>query len=112
MKYGSYTKGPTKIQDIYPHVRAAHVRLKNEFMEDEKCHNLMSWLIYGVMEKREIRFCLTVDLHVHVRVLLHIFFARLNVHCICCYTLCLSCLSKFEHFRVFISVQSCLLDII
>ena len=23
---------------------AAHVRLKNEFTEDEKCHNLMSWL--------------------------------------------------------------------
>ena len=25
---------------------AAHARLKNEFMEDEKCHNLMSWLNY------------------------------------------------------------------
>ena len=24
---------------------AAHARLKNEFTEDEKCHNLMSWLI-------------------------------------------------------------------
>ena len=24
---------------------AVHVRLKNEFTEDEKCHNLMSWLI-------------------------------------------------------------------
>ena len=23
---------------------AAHACLKNEFMEDEKCHNLMSWL--------------------------------------------------------------------
>ena len=23
---------------------AAHVRLKNEFTEDEKCHNLMTWL--------------------------------------------------------------------
>ena len=23
---------------------AAHARLKNEFTEDEKCHNLMSWL--------------------------------------------------------------------
>ena len=22
---------------------AAHARLKNEFTEDEKCHNLMSW---------------------------------------------------------------------
>ena len=25
---------------------AAHARLKNEFTEDEKCHNLISWLIY------------------------------------------------------------------
>ena len=24
---------------------AAHARLKNEFTEDEKCHNLMTWLI-------------------------------------------------------------------
>ena len=23
---------------------AAHARLKNEFMEDEKCHNFTSWL--------------------------------------------------------------------
>ena len=26
---------------------AAHARLKNEFMEDEKYHNLVSWLILG-----------------------------------------------------------------
>ena len=25
---------------------AAHVRLKNEFTQDEKYHNLTSWLIY------------------------------------------------------------------
>ena len=25
-----------------------HARLKNEFTEDDKCHNLMSWLIYGI----------------------------------------------------------------
>ena len=25
---------------------AAHVRLKNAFTEDGKCHNLMSWLIH------------------------------------------------------------------
>ena len=30
--------------DILPHWMAAHARLKNEFTEDEKCHNLMSWL--------------------------------------------------------------------
>ena len=26
---------------------AVHVHLKNEFTEDKKCHNLMSWLIYA-----------------------------------------------------------------
>ena len=26
---------------------AAHARLKNEFTEDEKYHNLMSWLVYA-----------------------------------------------------------------
>ena len=29
---------------------AAHARLKNEFKEDKKCHNLMSWLIYVIMQ--------------------------------------------------------------
>ena len=33
---------------------AAHARLKNEFTEDEKCHNLMSWLIFGFL--RYFRF--------------------------------------------------------
>ena len=28
---------------------AAHARLKNEFTEDEKCHNLMIWLIYVIV---------------------------------------------------------------
>ena len=28
---------------------AAHVRLKNEFTEDEKCHILVSWLIYRLL---------------------------------------------------------------
>ena len=27
---------------------AMHARLKNEFTEDEKCHNLMTWLISGL----------------------------------------------------------------
>ena len=26
---------------------AAHARLKNEFMEDEKYHNLITWLIFS-----------------------------------------------------------------
>ena len=34
--------------DIKPHWMAVHVRLKNEFMEDEKYHNLMRWLIYNL----------------------------------------------------------------
>ena len=31
--------------NIYPHWMAGHARLKNEFTEDEKYHNLMTWLI-------------------------------------------------------------------
>ena len=27
---------------------AARVRLKNGFMDDEKYHSLMTWLIYGI----------------------------------------------------------------
>ena len=27
---------------------AVHARLKNEFTEDEKCHNLMRWLDFSV----------------------------------------------------------------
>ena len=34
--------------DIWPHWMAAHARLKNEFTEDEKRHNLMRWLILMV----------------------------------------------------------------
>ena len=28
-----------------------HARLKNEFTEDEKCHNFMRWLKYGNGQK-------------------------------------------------------------
>ena len=38
-----YSKGPTKNQTS-SHWMAAHARLKNEFTEDEKYHNLMRWL--------------------------------------------------------------------
>ena len=31
--------------DIQPHWMVAHARLKNEFTEDEKYHNLPIWLI-------------------------------------------------------------------
>ena len=39
-------EGSDQKSDIWPHWMAAHARLKNEFMEDEKCHNLMRWLNY------------------------------------------------------------------
>ena len=37
-------EGSNKKSDICPHWMAAHARLKNEFTEYVKCHNLMSWL--------------------------------------------------------------------
>ena len=39
-------KGFDQISDIQPFRMAAHARLNNEFTEDEKCHNPMSWLIH------------------------------------------------------------------
>ena len=38
---------------------AAHVCLKKEFTEDEKCHNLMTWLIYlsHIMRKPVYAIC-------------------------------------------------------
>ena len=38
---------------LYPHWMAAHARLKNEFTEDEKCHNLMTWHNYNDISKAE-----------------------------------------------------------
>ena len=38
-------EGSDQKLDIWPHWMAAHARLKNEFTEDEKYHNLMSCLI-------------------------------------------------------------------
>ena len=40
-------KGSDQKSDIQPHWMAGHARLKNEFTEDEKCHNLMRWLKYS-----------------------------------------------------------------
>ena len=37
-------EGSDQKSDIKPHRMAAHAGLKNEFTEDEKCHNLMTWL--------------------------------------------------------------------
>ena len=39
-------EGSNQNSDIQPHWMAAHACLKNEFMEDEWYHNLMSWLIF------------------------------------------------------------------
>ena len=39
-------EGSDKKSDIFPHWMAALVRLKNDFTEDEKNHNLVSWLIF------------------------------------------------------------------
>ena len=40
-------EGSDQNSDIMPHWMAAYARLKNEFTDDEKYHNLMAWLIYG-----------------------------------------------------------------
>ena len=42
-------EGSDQKSDICPHWMAAHVRLKNEFTENEKYHNLMSWLNFKLM---------------------------------------------------------------
>ena len=43
IKYGSKRSVRPKIRHL-AHWMAAHAHLKNEFTEDEKYHNLMSWL--------------------------------------------------------------------
>ena len=48
MKYGSRRRVRPKIRHL-SHWMAAHASLKNEFTEDEKYHNLMSWLIYRIL---------------------------------------------------------------
>ena len=45
IKYGSSRRVQPKIRHL-AHWMVAHARLKNEFTEDEKYHNLMSWLNY------------------------------------------------------------------
>ena len=39
-----------KKSDTYRQWMSAHARLKNEFMEDEKYHNLVTWHSYGLLE--------------------------------------------------------------
>ena len=38
-------EGSDQKSDIKPNRMSAHARLKNEFTEDEKYHNLLRWLI-------------------------------------------------------------------
>ena len=51
---------------------AAHVHLKNEFMEDGKCHNLMTWLkwcLVGLFSASNVLFYFRwgkIKLEVHV----------------------------------------------
>ena len=49
-------EGSDQNSDIYRHWMAAHAHLKNEFMEDEKYHNLMTWLKLIILLK--LRFIL------------------------------------------------------
>ena len=53
------TKGPTKNQTSSP----AHVCLKNEFTENEKNHNLMSWLTYNPSLKYKQNDLFRTDIH-------------------------------------------------
>ena len=52
MKYGNRRRVRQKVRHIAPldgcAWMAAIARLKNKFTEDEKCHNLVSWLNYIV----------------------------------------------------------------
>ena len=56
-------KGPTKNQTSSPHWMAAHARLKNVFMENEKYHDLMTWLNY--VKFIQTRFYLGVSLQIY-----------------------------------------------
>ena len=47
-------EGSDQKSDIYRHWMAEHASLKNEFMEDEKYHHLMTWLIYQICTVHEV----------------------------------------------------------
>ena len=51
-------KGYDQTSDIHPHWMAAHARLKNESTEDEKYHNLMSWLNCTFISVNKVHFML------------------------------------------------------
>ena len=41
---------------------AAHARLKNEFTEDEKYHNLMTWLIFSGLIESHTLSLMSIDI--------------------------------------------------
>ena len=51
-------EGPDQKSDIKFHSVAAHVRLKNEFTVDKKCHNLITGLKQFLFVSRFICVCL------------------------------------------------------
>ena len=50
MKYRSRRRVRSKNQTSSPTGMAGHACLKNEFTKDKKYHNLMSWLIFKIIE--------------------------------------------------------------
>ena len=73
MKYGSRWRVRPKISHL-AHWIAAHARLNNGFTEDEKCHNLMSWLNY--------RFSIFM-----IGIVVVMIFGSKMFHCFCCFPL-------------------------
>ena len=71
---------------------AAHACLKNEFTEDEKCHNLMRWLICGSFQNWG-----TVCARLAVLALLRIF-ARVSLKVCCLVILVITGNSLEAHF--------------
>ena len=67
MKHGSRRK--PKIRHI-AHCMAAHTRLKNEFMEDKKYHNLMRWHTYSTADENhneiDVRSTFTIQSYVRI----------------------------------------------
>ena len=81
MKYGSRRRVWPKIRHL-THWTAAHAHLKNEFMEDEKCHNLMSRINYRPFYDRKKRNVHTNLLLQYLTTQKHSRFKGWNVHMI------------------------------
>ena len=57
MKNGSRRRVRQKKSDILSHWMVVHAQLKNEFTEDEKFHNLKTWLKYRSPIYYDVKFC-------------------------------------------------------